>query len=289
MRTVIHLSDLHFGRTDPLLIEPLISVIKSTQPHLIAISGDLTQRARTEEFAEARQFMEKLPFPVLVVPGNHDIPLHNLLARFARPFCKYRRYISDDLAPFFADSEIAVAGVNTARSLTGKYGRINRAQVAALSERFRPFSKGVTKVLVTHHPFDLPPGYEDRFQLVRRAAMAMKSLAKSGVDLLLAGHLHLTHTALTATRYRITGYSALVVQAGTAISTRGRGETNSFNILRIEPGKIAVERVFWNPDLREFRVAVTATFIRTDTGWQQREDSSPTAQTQSNRSSGSTS
>ena len=271
MRVLVHLSDLHFGRTEPVLIEPLVAFIKATQPDLIAISGDLTQRARTAQFMEAQRFMQTLPFPLLVVPGNHDIPLHNLFARFARPLCKYRRYISDDLAPVFSDGEIAVAGVNTARSLTRKYGRINERQIRRLSEWFGNFGNQVTKIVVTHHPFDLPPGYEDHNQLVGRAEHAMKALAASQVDLLLSGHLHLTHTALTASRYKITGHSALVVQAGTATSTRGRGEANSFNILRIQSGSIAVERILWNAESKDFHSALTATFTRTAAGWKQEE------------------
>ena len=76
-------------------------------------------------------FLDSLPKPQIVVPGNHDIPLHNLFARFARPLDKYRRYITEDMQPFYADDEIAVIGINTARSLTTKYGRINERQIAS--------------------------------------------------------------------------------------------------------------------------------------------------------------
>ncbi|MGB9178581.1 MAG: metallophosphoesterase, partial [Pyrinomonadaceae bacterium] len=125
MRTIVHLSDLHFGRVDYSVVKPLIEHVKEAKPDLVAVSGDLTQRARTAQFKEAREFLDALPQPQIIVPGNHDVPLHNVFARFLQPLDKYRRHITDDLEPFYADEEIAVLGLNTARSLTIKYGRIN--------------------------------------------------------------------------------------------------------------------------------------------------------------------
>ena len=97
--------------------------------------------------------------------------------------------------------------------------------------------------------------------------MAMEGLAKAGVDLLLAGHLHLHHTGLTAQRYQIEGHSALVVQAGTTISTRGRGEANSFNVVRIERPEIAIERYVWSLEQMEFKLERTDRFVRGPTVW----------------------
>src|SRR5438045_6660149 len=128
MRTVVHVSDLHFGRIDRTLVEPLIATIQALHPHVVAVSGDLTQRAREREFREARLFLDRLPSPQIVVPGNHDVPLHNVFKRFVDPLKVYRRCISDNLAPFYADEEIAMAGVNTERSLRWKGGRINSEQ-----------------------------------------------------------------------------------------------------------------------------------------------------------------
>src|SRR2546421_2446886 len=115
MRTLVHLSDLHFGRVDERLVEPLIAAVTEIDPDLVAVSGDLTQRARSHQFIEARAFLDALPQPQIVVPGNHDIPMHNVYARFFQPLDKYRRYITNELQPFYADEEIAVVGLNTAR------------------------------------------------------------------------------------------------------------------------------------------------------------------------------
>lgn len=263
----MHLSDLHFGRVDAALLEPLARCVRTLAPHVVVVSGDLTQRAKPVQFREARRFLDTLPGAVLVVPGNHDVPLYNVFQRFFRPLAKYRRYIAADPEPAFVDDEIAVMGVNTARSAVFKGGRINRAQIERLRSRFCALDARMTKVVVTHHPFDLPPAYHRR-QLVGRARRAMAMFAECGADILLAGHVHASHTGDTAARYKIGDYAALVVQAGTATSVRGRGEANSFNVLRLEPGRAAITRYAWTGD--GFAPGEPATFERSATGWQRR-------------------
>ena len=265
MRTIVHLSDLHFGRVNPSLLDPLLTVVREAAPDLVAISGDLTQRARSYQFQQARSFLDALPKPQIVVPGNHDIPLHNLFARFVEPLTKYKRYITDDLQPVYEDEEVAIVGVNTARSLVFKGGRINETQVSRLRDKFCSLRNEVVKVVVTHHPFDLPEGHDER-DLVGRAKMAMTGLAECGADLFLAGHLHVSHTGHTK-RYNIHGYSALVVQAGTATSTRERGEVNSFNLLRIAHPAITVEKFAWNASTTSFAVSTVEEFKHTADGW----------------------
>ncbi len=271
MRTIVHLSDLHFGRVDQTVIEPLVQNITELAPHVLVVSGDLTQRARSHEFQEAREFLDELPSPQIIVPGNHDVPLYNLFARFLQPLDKYKRYITDDLEPFFADEEIAVLGINTARSLTIKDGRVNEAQAGRIRERLCAYGDEVTKIVVTHHPFELPEGH-DEDELVNRAEMAMEALAACGADVLLAGHLHVSHTGQTFTRYKIAGHNALVISAGTATSTRARGETNSFNVLRIKHPNISVERLSWQPERSLFAVASTEHFQHTPEGWERVPD-----------------
>ena len=99
MRTVVHLSDLHFGRVNPVVAEVLRETVRDLRPDVLAVSGDFTQRARSWQFRAARTFLDLLPQPQLIVPGNHDVPLHNVLARFFSPLRKYRRHMTDDLQP----------------------------------------------------------------------------------------------------------------------------------------------------------------------------------------------
>ena len=267
MRTLVHLSDLHFGRVDAALIAPLTALVAEIAPDVLVVSGDLTQRARSTEFIAARAFLDTLPAPQIVVPGNHDISLHNLFYRFLRPLAKFARHITADLEPFYIDAEIAVVGVNTARSLTIKDGRVNAAQMARLRARLANVPPDVIKVIVTHHPFDLPDTYASS-ELVGRADAALQTFASCDADVLLAGHLHASHAGTTAARYRIDGYAALAVQAGTATSTRGRGETNSFNVIRINAQQIAIERMAWLPEAGRFELAETSTFKREGGRWQ---------------------
>lgn len=266
MRTIAHLSDIHFGSVDPLIVEPLISTLNDRKPDLVAVSGDLTQRARSSEFIDARAFLDRLPAPQIVVPGNHDVPLYNVLRRFAAPLRKYRRYITDDLQPFFSDDEMAVVGINTARSSTFKGGRINTEQIESIRKRLCYIGNNIVKVIVTHHPFDLPEGNLES-DIVGRAPLAMEMLARCGADIFLAGHLHTTHTGHTATRYKIEGHSALVVQAGTATSTRHRGETNSFNLIYIDGANIKIERLVWQPEKLKFARAALESFYRDGAIW----------------------
>jgi 3',5'-cyclic AMP phosphodiesterase CpdA len=264
VRLVVHLSDLHFGRVAGDILDPLCESVERERPHLIVVSGDLTQRARPAQFRAARAFLDRLPGAKLVVPGNHDVPLYNLVERFFQPFAPYRKNFCEETEPEYLDDEIAAVGVNTARSAVFKGGRINRAQIERVRARLCRLAPQVTKLVVTHHPFDLPAHYPSR-NLVGRAALAMAELARCGADLLLAGHLHASHAGDTAARYRIPGFAALVVQAGTATSTRGRGEANAFNVLRIERAALTIETHAF--DGQAFQVKSGQRFARTEEGW----------------------
>ncbi|MFZ4876757.1 metallophosphoesterase family protein [Janthinobacterium sp. Mn2066] len=266
MRTIVHLSDLHFGRVDAALLAPLRALVERLEPDVVVVSGDLSQRARSAEFIAARHFLDSLPGPQIVVPGNHDVPLYNVFSRFLTPLRQYRQHVTHDLSPEYVDDEIAVLGINTARSLTFKDGRISHEQIAALRARLGQLPQGLTRIIVTHHPFDLPPNFNLK-DLVDRAPLALAMFAECGVDLLLAGHLHASVAGNTAERYKIDGYAALMVQAGTATSTRGRGESNSFNVLRIDSSCIRVERYSWNDESRDFEKVSTEAFARSGGVW----------------------
>jgi 3',5'-cyclic AMP phosphodiesterase CpdA len=268
MKIVAHLSDLHFGSLDPSLVEAMAVEVRAAEPSIVIVSGDLTQRARKQEFIQARTFLDTLPSPRLVVPGNHDVPLFDLYARLFTPLSRYKRYISTDTDPFYADGELAIAGINTSRSLTFKGGRINSEQLTRVMRSLADLPEDTTRIVVTHHPFE-GVSAADNEDVVGRARMAMTGFSRSRVDLILSGHLHLNRVGSSASQYAIEGYSALLVQAGTAISSRRRDSPNSFNLIRIDWPSIEIECRAWDPNSMKFFSSARQIFQFGSGGWAQ--------------------
>jgi 3',5'-cyclic AMP phosphodiesterase CpdA len=266
VRKIVHLSDLHFGRVDDTLLAPLVERVRQIGPHVVVVSGDLTQRAKPEQFRQAKAFLDSLPQPQVVVPGNHDVPLFNVFQRLLSPLGKYKRIIGRDLEPTFIDDEIAIVGVNTARSLVWKDGSINSGQVERVRQKICALDERIVKIVVTHHPFDVPEDHNEA-EIVDKAAKAMKVFAECGADILLSGHLHKTNTTRSAERYKTAGHSALIVQAGTATSTRERGEKNSFNALTVTAEDVAIERWEWNSRSKVFEQGPCERFLHAPDGW----------------------
>ena len=247
MARIVHLSDLHFGAHDPRLVEAVEWQVDELKPDLVVISGDFTQRARTEQFREACEFLALLRergHEVLGVPGNHDVPLYDVLRRFLSPLARYRRFIDETLCPFVELPGIAVLGINTARSLTFKDGRINQDQVKFIRETFARTPGEAMRIIVTHHPlFALPVGSKvDR--AIGRQELALDAIEDAGVDMVLAGHNHHASSQDASDLVTRAG-GVLVVQAGTATSTRVREQEQSFNVIDIADGAVTVTVHGW--------------------------------------------
>jgi 3',5'-cyclic AMP phosphodiesterase CpdA len=265
MRTLVHLSDLHFGRLLPETVQPCLAKVKGLAPDLVVVSGDLTQRARKKQYAQAKAFLAALPQPQLVLPGNHDVPAYNLYRRLMQPLDRYKRIITGDLSPRFVDEEMAVFGINTARALVIKGGRINQEQLERLEADVQTLTDHQVKIVVVHHPLDLPEHLEG-VRLVERADHAMRTFARCRIDFFLAGHLHLALVGSTA-RYGIPGYRVPIFQAGTTISSRARGEPNSFFVHTVDRDEISTATYMWDAGGQDFTLSETHHFSRTAEGW----------------------
>jgi 3',5'-cyclic AMP phosphodiesterase CpdA len=262
MRTIAQISDLHFGRHSAAAAEDLLASLRAVDPDLVVVSGDFTQRARRVEFIQARKFLDRISQPKLVLPGNHDMPLFDLFRRFVTPFASYHHYISPAglTGDLFRDEEIAVIGLNTARRLTHKSGRISIEQISLIRRTFADAPREVFKALATHHPLGFPKG-ERPLGLAGRSAPALEAIAAAGVHLLMSGHHHRALSGDMEIGMGAEG-SVLILHAGTAISTRVRGtEGNTYNLIRVAGNRLSVsvmarfaDRGFCEGGVRSFQL-----------------------------------
>lgn len=255
MRVIAHISDLHFGYNDQLLAAALRQALLAIQPKVLVVSGDLVEHATDSEFRSARDFLQTLPEPQIIVPGNHDLPFYNLFRRFTEGLAKYRKFITDQADPAFIDDEIAVLGADSAHLYPVKGGKITDSQLDELVQRFASLPSGLIRILVTHHPFDLPEPSNPHL-LIGHSRRAVTRLAPV-VDILLAGHVHVSSAGSTSTRYKLEGHAMAFVQAGTAISDRHKGEANSFNVLQTQcvenqEKQVVIHRYCWFAEQGQF-------------------------------------
>lgn len=225
MRRIAHLSDLHFGGIAPSVLAPLRDCVRRIEPHLVVVTGDLTVGAGAGQFRDARAFLDTLPGPQVVVPGSSDVGSRGIL-RTTPSLAAYRRFVSDDVEPEYADDVLAVIGVNTAQSPAENNGdddaRRARTRIHGLDAR-------VVRIVATDRP-----------------------LFDTGADVVLTGSRHeLGHRESPA---------PLVVQSGYLPSGASRAEILSLHALHIEGTSVVVERWSWNGHSRRFEAQGRETY-----------------------------
>ncbi len=244
---IAHLSDIHFGRIAyPEIVDALLAHLERDAIDLVAISGDLTQRALPTQYREAARMLASIQAPTIVVPGNHDVlAWWRPLSRVVRPLARYHRYISPAPSMSFENDRVAVLGINSAFGATIKGGWISRATRAAIRTYFQVQPAGVFKVLVVHHQLTLI-GALGRHDVALGGRAALEVARDVGVDLILCGHLHMSHVESLKRHPAETGI--VIASAGTVTSDRGRGTNrnkNYYNLIEVNNDSfVVVERCY---------------------------------------------
>lgn len=276
--TLLHISDLHFGPPYlPQVGEALLDTVKGMSPDAVVISGDLTQRAKPEQFAEARDYLDRLPPATrVVVPGNHDVPLYRVLERLTRPYDLYQKYIAEELdSVVHLDNAVIVALNSTHPYRAIKNGRISSRQLDFCVQAFSNAPADAARIVVAHHHFVPAPDYEGD-EILPNAKRALETFIDLHVDLIMAGHLHRAYIGNSLDVYsgKDREHGILIVQCGTSTSRRGRArerEKNSFNWIEITDEFIRVVHYMYFQDTQGFCPASRHLFARTSQGYLPKE------------------
>jgi 3',5'-cyclic AMP phosphodiesterase CpdA len=255
LRTLLHCSDVHFGPKHlRRAAEGLFELIDRRRPDLVVISGDLTQRAKPRQFQQARRFVDRLPVPSLVVPGNHDVPMYRVWERVFSPLGAYRKHFSPELEPVYRDEEMLVIGINTAFNWTIKDGRISSRRLREVGELLAAAPRQLFKVVVAHHHLIPPPNFGSQ-RVLGNARRAIRLFAAAGVDLVLSGHQHQTYIGSSEDFYPQGLPPVIILHSGTTTSSRGRaGERhrNTCNWIEVDARSMVVSTFAWQPELERF-------------------------------------
>lgn len=255
VRTIFHISDVHFGPPHlPRVSNGVVEMIEDRRPDVVVISGDLTQRAKPEQFRQAREFVDRIPVPTLVVPGNHDVPLYRVWERIFAPFRAYRTHFSEDLEPVYRDDELLIVGINTAFNWTWKDGRIRLSRLLEVGEMLEAAPESQLKVVVAHHHVIPPPNFGTQ-RVLSNAYEAIDLFSSAGVDLILSGHLHQAYIGNSEEFYPKGRPPVVILHSGTTTSSRGRmgeRERNTCNWIAVGPETMTVSHYRWHHELVRF-------------------------------------
>lgn len=227
MSRIALISDLHFGSVPDGLADALRQELEAQAIDLVIVAGDLTMKARSQEFQQAKNWLSLLTVPKLIVPGNHDIPYYNLFERFTTPFKRFYNTVDMSKMPVVEMDGLYVVGMNTVSSwqphLKWQEGRIKRTDVHKAVKLLKNAPQEALKIVAAHHPFVSVPTVQRAYP-VRHATKALDHFTETGVDLLLSGHTHISFFS----KIRHLNREFVAIGAPTALSNRLRGEANGY-------------------------------------------------------------
>ena len=233
MSLLLQVSDPHFGTEVPAVVEALLRFSHQHAPDVLVLSGDITQRARREQFAAARRFVDRLGVArVLTLPGNHDVPLFDLFSRAFRPYANYRSAFGATREPELDTPDLLVIGVDATRPWRHTDGELSRSQIERVSERLGLAGPDQLRLVVTHQPLHVIRA-EDEHDRTHGSVDALSAWSAAGADMVMGGHIHLPYVRSVHEHFTKLPRRLWCVQAGTAVSSRIRPEApNSVHLLR---------------------------------------------------------
>jgi 3',5'-cyclic AMP phosphodiesterase CpdA len=234
---LFHVSDLHFGREDKAAIRWFAERVRAEMPDAVICTGDLTMRARSREFEAAGRYLEAMPVPVTVEPGNHDLPYYNLIDRFLRPYRRFGRVEKMVERALDLEQVMVVPLKTTARFQwrhNWSWGVVSRSGLGNALALLEASDPAHFRIVACHHPLVDKDGLESSGRTLGGRA-ALEKLARAGAQVVLSGHVHDPFDI----ECRFGDHVIRKVGAGT-LSERLRSTPPSFNELVIEGGVLTV-------------------------------------------------
>jgi 3',5'-cyclic AMP phosphodiesterase CpdA len=244
---IAHVSDIHVGAHDDLALDGLVADLHAADVAATVVTGDLTMRARSHQFARAVEAVGQFPPPTIVVLGNHDIPLLNSFRRLAAPYAKYLAAVTDDLDPVLDLATVRIQGLASMPRWRWKSGRVSSRQADLIRATFADSPAGTARVVALHHP----PSLANLDSMAGRAEFE-RALVDAEVDVVLAGHTHVPAVRVLQVGPASASRQVIEVVAGTATSHRTRGLARSWSLLEFTAATIVVtehsaEGRLWRP------------------------------------------
>ncbi len=247
---LLHISDLHAGSVEATAIEESLKpLVERFQPELIAVTGDLTHRGRRPEHERAAAFLRGLGRPLLVIPGNHDIP-YTFPARFTRPWAEFERQW-ETVEPVFRSDELLVVGLNSVRPWRHQSGGIRRPQIARAAELLAEAPEGALRVVALHHHLIGAP-WRSRKKPVARRSEVLAGLVDAGAELILAGHIHQAAVSerheFEVERNGLRGVTVSIAPGLGQPRPNRRGEARGLHVYEASGDELLVQTYVWRED-----------------------------------------